>query len=180
MSVLHLYGCAAPPVLHIATPIAAAQERGWTVCLGLTPTAADWLGAELPALADVTGHTVRIHPRRPGQHVERPWPAPDAIAAAPLTLNSLNAWALGLTPSHAVSALVEALGTGAPTVAMPCVKTTLAAHPQMDRSVEVLRSAGVRVLYGDGGWVPNPPGQGRPEAYPWHLVLDAAERHRIS
>jgi hypothetical protein len=59
---------------------------------------------------------------------------------------------------------------------MPCVNQALAAHPQVDRSVATLREAGVTVLYGAGGWVPNPSGQGRPAEYPWHLVLDAADR----
>lgn len=32
-----------------------------------------------------------------------------------------------------------------------------------------------RVLYGEGGFVPNRPGHGKPEEYPWHLVLDAVQ-----
>ncbi|MEU2620578.1 hypothetical protein ABZ642_21005 [Streptomyces sp. NPDC007157] len=40
---------------------------------------------------------------------------------------------------------------------------------QFERSVAELREMGVRVLYGDGGFVPNQPGQGGPKAYPWHL-----------
>lgn len=39
-----------------------------------------------------------------------------------------------------------------------------------------LRAMGVRVLYGDGGFIPNQPGQGKPKEYPWHLLLDAAVR----
>jgi hypothetical protein len=35
---------------------------------------------------------------------------------------------------------------------------------------------GVEVLYGEGGFVPNQPGQGKPKEYPWALALDAAER----
>ncbi|WP_425356967.1 hypothetical protein [Streptomyces inhibens] len=34
----------------------------------------------------------------------------------------------------------------------------------------------VHVLYGEGGFVPNELGQGRPDAYPWHLALEAAEQ----
>ncbi|MFF7650834.1 hypothetical protein ACFZCY_13415 [Streptomyces sp. NPDC007983] len=47
-------------------------------------------------------------------------------------------------------------------------------HTQFDTSVATLRAMGVRVLYGEGGFVPNKPGQGRPEDYPWHLALDEA------
>lgn len=28
---------------------------------------------------------------------------------------------------------------------------------------------------GEGGFVPNQPGQGKPKEYPWHLVHDAAQ-----
>ncbi|KPC59181.1 flavoprotein, partial [Streptomyces sp. NRRL F-6602] len=46
-----------------------------------------------------------------------------------------------------------------------------AQHRALDRSVAELRAMGVRVLYGEGGFVPNPPGERRP--YPWHLALGA-------
>ncbi|MEU7167250.1 hypothetical protein AB0A70_21835 [Streptomyces morookaense] len=36
--------------------------------------------------------------------------------------------------------------------------------------------SGVRVLYGEGGFVPNEPGPGRPSAYPWSAALREAER----
>lgn len=38
-----------------------------------------------------------------------------------------------------------------------------------------LRGAGVTVLYGEGGFVPNQPGQGKPNEYPWQLALAAAK-----
>lgn len=41
---------------------------------------------------------------------------------------------------------------------------------------ETLRAMRVHVLYGEGGFVPNELGQGRPDAYPWHLALEAAEQ----
>ncbi|MGW5781305.1 hypothetical protein [Streptomyces sp. NPDC003863] len=34
------------------------------------------------------------------------------------------------------------------------------AHPPSERSIETLRGAGVRVVYGEGGFVPNEPGKG--------------------
>jgi hypothetical protein len=61
-------------------------------------------------------------------------------------------------------------------VAMPCVNAAYVRHPQFERSVETLRGAGVEVLYGEGGFVPNLPGSGKPTAYPWHLALEAASR----
>ena len=53
---------------------------------------------------------------------------------------------------------------------------SLSAIRQFERSVVELREMGVNVLYGEGGFVPNEPGQGRPGEYPWGLLLDAAER----
>jgi phosphopantothenoylcysteine synthetase/decarboxylase len=95
---------------------------------------------------------------------------------APATFNTVNSWALGLTSSFIVGFAAEAIGKGIPLVAMPCVNQAFVAHPQFDRSVATLRAAGVTVLYGEGGFVPNRPGEGRPEAYPWDLVLAAAGR----
>lgn len=171
---LYLFCAAAPPIHYVAAAIKDAQARGWTVCLGLTPTAAIWMEDHLGDLEALTGYRVRSTYRRPGETSS--WPAPDVICFAPVTANSLNAWALGLTPSWTVGAVVEAVGKGTPVVAMPCVNQALAAHPQVDRSVAALREMGVAVLYGEGGWVPNPSGQGRPAEYPWHVVFEAADR----
>jgi hypothetical protein len=170
--VLYLLGSAAPPVLHVAEVIRTAQTQGWDVCLGLTPTAARWLDAELPALADLTGHPVRSQyklPREPDV-----WPPASVAVVAPATFNTVNQWALGITDHFVVGFVAEAIGKGIPLVAMPCVNAAYVRHPQFERSVETLRSAGVTVLYGPDGFVPNQPGQGRPEAYPWHLALEAA------
>ncbi|GAA3368127.1 hypothetical protein GCM10020367_05220 [Streptomyces sannanensis] len=48
-------------------------------------------------------------------------------------------------------------------------------HRRFERSVAELRLMGVRVLYGEGGFAPNQPGQGKSKEYPWHLVLDMAQ-----
>lgn len=171
--VLYLFGCAAPPVLHIAGAIRDAQSRGWEVCLGLTPTAAKWLEDDLSGLAALTGHPVRSSYKLPGQPDR--WPPATAAAVAPATFHTLNSWALGLTDTFVAGFAAEAIGKGIPLVTMPCVNQAFAAHPQLDRSVAVLREAGVEVLYGEGGFVPNRPGEGRPRAFPWGLVLAAAD-----
>ncbi|MEO3751134.1 flavoprotein [Streptomyces sp. B6B3] len=171
--VLYLLGCAAPPVRYVEGAVRAARARGWEVCLGLTPTAAGWLGESLPGLAEATGRRVRTAPSTPGARGD--WPPADVVAVAPATLNTVNAIALGLTPTWVANTGVDAVGRRIPLVVMPCVNTDYARHPQFARSLDALRAEGVRVLYGPGGFEPNPPGQGRPEAYPWHLLLDAAE-----
>ncbi|MET9254610.1 flavoprotein [Streptomyces sp. NPDC003717] len=176
MSVLYLFGSAAPPVHHIARPIADAQARGWDVCLGLTPTAAGWLSGQQTDLERLTDHPVRSTYKQPG--APDAWPKADVIAFAPATFNSVNCWALGVTANFVVGVVAEAIGKDIPLVAMPCVNAAYARHRALDRSIGELREMGVTVLYGEGGFVPNQPGQGRPDAYPWELLLDQADRLR--
>ncbi|MGH3313066.1 MAG: flavoprotein [Streptomyces sp.] len=170
--VLYLLGSAAPPVLDFADVVSRVQADGWSVCVGLTPTAADWLGDQLPALEQQTGHPVRSTPRTPGDN--EVWPDADAAIVAPASLNTVNVAALGLTPNFLAGYVAEAIGKQWPLVVMPCVNSAYATHPQFGRSIETLRSAGVRVLFGEGGFQPDPPGQGDRKAYPWALALDAA------
>lgn len=171
--VLYLFGSAAPPVFDVATVIQDAQARGFDVCLGLTPTAALWLAPQLTELERLTGHPVRSEYKMPGE--PDLWPKADVIAVAPATFNTINEWALGLTHDFVVGVVAEGIGKDIPTVTMPCVNAAYAQHRQFRRSVAELRAMRVRVLYGQGGFVPNPPGQGKPKEYPWHLVLTAAE-----
>lgn len=173
MTTLYLFGSAAPPVLEIAGVIENAQVRGWDVCLGLTPTAARWLDDQLPELERLTGHPVRSEYKLPTE--PDVWPKADIILLAPTTFNTVNEWSLGLTSKFVVGVVAEAIGKEIPTVAMPCVNSAYAQHPQFHWSVDALRSMGVTVLYGEGGFVPNQPGERRPEGYPWHLALDAIE-----
>lgn len=172
--VLYLFGSAAPPVFDVATVIQDAQARGFDVCLGLTPTAARWLAPQMTELEQLTGHPVRSEYKMPGE--PDVWPKADVIAVAPATFNTVNEWALGLTHDFVVGVVAEGIGKNIPTVAMPCVNAAYVQHRQFERSVTELRDMGVRVLYGEGGFVPNQPGQGKPKEYPWHLVLEAAQK----
>ncbi|AXI79198.1 flavoprotein [Peterkaempfera bronchialis] len=169
--VLYLIGCAAPPVFQLPDVVRRAQEDGWEVCVGLTPTAARWLERDIPALADHTGHPVRSQYKLPGE--PDVWPPADAALVAPATFNTLNQWALGITDHFVVGFAAEAIGKRIPLVTMPCVNSAFLAHPQFDRSVEALRGVGVRVLLGEGGFVPNAPGQGQPDGFPWDAALAA-------
>ncbi len=171
---LYLFCSAAPPVFDVARVIEDAQARGWDVCLGLTPTAARWVEPSLEGLAVLTGHPVRYDYQAPGE--PDVWPRADVVLFAPATFHSINEWALGLTGTFVVGVMAEGIGKGIPLVAVPCVNAAYVQHPQFDRSVEILRGAGVTVLYGEGGFVPNEPGgQGRPDAYPWALALEAVD-----
>lgn len=170
--VLYLFGSAAPPVHQFPDVVRRAQGEGFDVCVGLTPTAARWLAAELPLLEELTDHAVRSDYKMPGE--VDVWPKADVIAFAPATFNSINSWALGLTHEFVVGVVAEGIGKGIPTVAMPCVNAAYVRHPQFEQSVDTLRGTGVEVLYGAGGFEPNEPGKGRPEKYPWHLLLEKA------
>jgi phosphopantothenoylcysteine decarboxylase len=146
--VLYVVGSAGAPIFGISGFLAKAEAAGWDTCLLLTPIAADWLSAELDALAEATGRPVRVADRRPGE--PRPFPEPDAVAAAPLTFKSLNKWALGLSDSVALGTLNATLGARVPTVAAPCFSHDLAAHPQAGKSLDVLRECGGRLAPGPG------------------------------
>ncbi|MFF2959628.1 flavoprotein [Streptomyces sp. NPDC057963] len=171
MTTLYLLGSAAPPVLEIASAVENAQSRGYDVCLGLTPSAARWLAPELAELERLTGHPVRSEYKMPT--ADDVWPRGDVALFAPATFNSINSWALGITSSFVVGFAAEAIGKGIPLVAMPCVNSAYAQHRALDRSIAELREMGVAVLYGEGGFVPNQPGERRSGGYPWHLALDA-------
>ncbi|WP_427919943.1 flavoprotein [Streptomyces sp. cg40] len=171
--VLYLFASAAPPVLDIAEVVEDAQSRGFDVCLGLTPTAARWLEHRPGELARLTGHPVRSEYKMPGE--PDVWPKADVIAVAPATFNTINSWALGLTHDFVVGVVAEGIGKGIPIVAMPCVNSAYVQHRQFERSIAELRAMGVQLLYGEGGFVPNQPGQGKPKEFPWGLVLDAVE-----
>ncbi|MCB5170131.1 flavoprotein [Streptomyces bambusae] len=166
---LYLLCSAAPPVFDVARVIEDAQARGWDVCLGLTPTAADWLEDSLDGLAALTGYPVRSRYRKPGQ--PDMWPQADAVLVAPATMNTINSWAQGITSSWLIGFIAEAIGKGIALTAMPCVNNAYAQHPQFPKSLETLRQAGVRVLFGPDGFEPNAPGERRP--YPWAAALDS-------
>ncbi|MFF3208398.1 flavoprotein [Streptomyces sp. NPDC002962] len=180
-STLYLISSAAPPARRAAVGIRAAQARGWDVCLILTPSAYRWATedtddelADFDELVKLTGHPVRHQYKLPsGRDV---LPDPDAILAAPATLNTLTKWADGHADTLALGLLTEGLGLELPIVALPYINSAQALHPALPRAVHTLRDAGVRVLLDDdhdNGFRPHQPKHGNVDAYPWDLALDA-------
>lgn len=171
--VLYLVGCAVPPVLDIADPISRAQDRGWDVCLILTPTAATWLESELHNLSTLTNHPVRARYKLPGQ--PDVLPPPDAILVAPASFNTINKWAAGTADTLALGLITEGIGKRLPLVALPHLNSAQAAHSAFPRSVDQLRADGVRVLLGqDDGHTPHEIG-GKRVSFPWDLALDTVD-----
>lgn len=140
---LYLVTSAAPPVLRLEEFIPRLSADGWTVCVIATPTAASWI--DLDDLATTTGCVTRVQPRPPRQQ-EKSLPRADALLAAPLTFNSMNKWASGISDTFALGVLNEMLGTEVPIVAAPCVKAALRRHPAYADSVARLTKAGVTLL----------------------------------
>jgi phosphopantothenoylcysteine synthetase/decarboxylase len=165
--------CGAGPATGIGALVQLALERGWTVQVVATPASLEFF--DQAAIEQLTGSPVRSQYSKPGSPRSR---IPDAIIVAPATYNTVNKWAQGTSDTYALGVLAEMTGMGTPVVVLPFVNSALAGRVAFRRSVETLRSEGVRILLGPGGFEPHPPrtGAGRTESFPWHLALDEAER----
>jgi phosphopantothenoylcysteine decarboxylase len=142
---LYLVVTAAPPVLRIEGFLTMLHADDWRTCVIATPTAASWI--DLDALAETTDCLTRVHARPPLQ--QDSLPRADAVMAAPMTFNSINKWAAGISDNFALGVLNEVLCADVPIVAVPCVKPVLRAHPTYHESVALLVSAGVSMIDSD-------------------------------
>jgi phosphopantothenoylcysteine synthetase/decarboxylase len=150
-----------------------AIDRDWTVQLVATPAALDFFDPS--AIAKLTGNPVRSQYSKPGSPRSV---IPDAIIVAPATYNTINKWAQGISDTYALGILAEMTGLDTPIVVLPFVNSALANRVAFRQSVETLRSEGVHILLGPGGFEPHPPrtGGSRIETFPWSLALDEADR----
>ncbi|MEU7900481.1 flavoprotein [Nonomuraea sp. NPDC049152] len=166
--VLYIIVCAAGPAGDVSRLVALAQDEGWTVQIIATPPALDFIDA--PKLEQQTGRPVRSQYRKPSEPKS---PRADAIIVAPATYNTINKFAQGIADTYALGLLSEAPGLGIPVVIVPFVNSVLASRAPFLRSVEDLRTEGVRVLFGPGEFEPHAPGTGgeRFETYPWKRAL---------
>ena len=171
--ILTVIVCGAGPAAAIGTLIALAQQRGWTVQVIATHAALEFF--DQAAVEKQTGSPVKSRYSEPGAPRSQ---LPDVIVVAPATYNTINKWALGISDTYALGVLAEITGLDVPVVVLPFVNSALASRLPFRRSVASLRSEGVHVLLGPGGFEPHEPRTGSSIAsvYPWHLALDEAGR----
>jgi phosphopantothenoylcysteine synthetase/decarboxylase len=125
---------------------------------------------DVARIEELTGYPVRSTYKHPDEPDVLP-PA-DAMIACPVTFNTLNKWALGISDTLVLGLLTEAVGLGLPLVAAPSLNNAQERHPSFRRNVAALREMGVCVLYGPGVYEPAAPGtDGRP--YDWDMPLRA-------
>ena len=135
--------CAAPLAERAHELAAALVAAGFRVDVAPTPEASrNWVDGEAleRAVCGVSAAEFRSaeSARRGGK--------PDAVVAAPLTFNSLNKWALGISDNRAMGTLNESLGRGIPIVAAPMVNAGLWGHPALSAHLDTLRRAGVQFV----------------------------------
>nr|WP_168514386.1 flavoprotein [Streptomyces sp. S1D4-11]QIZ00103.1 flavoprotein [Streptomyces sp. S1D4-11] len=162
---LYVVVCAAGIAQDVSKLITEAQERSWEVGVIATPQGLGFFDAS--AVEAQTGRPIRSAWRAPGD--PRPFPAPDAVAVAPATFNTVNKWAAGISDTLALGTLNEAYGLGVPIAVLPCVSDALTAHPAYRGSVERLRGMGVR--FGDR-YSGEPGEDGLRAEFPWGRALD--------
>ena len=172
--VLYIVACAAPPTRDLQVLIRLAQADQWNVCVIATPSARSFLNAA--QLERLTATPVRSDYKRPDE--PDVFPPPDAIIVAPATFNTVNKWAAGISDTLALGVVCEAIGKGLPLVVLPFLNVDLAAHPAFEQSVQRLRSWGVTVLYGPGGFQPHPAGAGGQRATGVPLVARGSDGPR--
>src|SRR5436190_23949203 len=108
--VLYIISCASSSAPRVEELVSLAQADGWDVCVITTPQGTKFI--DIPSLARLTGHPVRSeykHPEEPDV-----LPRADAIVVFPVTFNTLNKWALGISDTLAVGLLCEYMGLGMP------------------------------------------------------------------
>jgi phosphopantothenoylcysteine decarboxylase len=139
---VYVIASAAPPVQHLKHLFDVLDDAGWQPCLILTPTAATWV--DVDDLADRVNGLLRVQPRTPQD--PDPLPRADVVLAAPLTFNTLNKWASGISDTLALGLLNEAIGLDLPVLAAPVIKAVLRTHPAYPVSIATLQRAGVHLM----------------------------------
>jgi len=167
---LYVVVCGGSPAEDVLRVVELGQRAEFAVAVVPTQMALRFI-EDIGAVERASGLPVRSDFKRP----EEPdvLPLPDAILVAPLTFNSLNKWAAGISDTLAMGLLNEALGLGVPIAAVPWVNAQLAKHPAAVESLKRLRAAGVEFTSGFGhpsSRIPGPDGTVGQPAYPWDEI----------
>jgi phosphopantothenoylcysteine synthetase/decarboxylase len=136
---LTLVVCAAPLAERAEEVAGILAHAGWDVSALATPSAAAWINHD--ALRAATGRPVAVDYRRADEPKRGPRPA--AVVVCPLTFNTLNELAAGISDTYALGVANEAVGAGTPIVAVPMISDRLWPHPALGESVSRLAAAGV-------------------------------------
>ncbi|GAA6526907.1 flavoprotein [Intrasporangium sp. DVR] len=125
MATLSIVVCGAPLASVAVSLVRAAERLGFDVSLVATESSRGWLDEGAQAL-------VVPAPRRP-----------EAVLVCPLTFNTGNKWAAGVSDNSQLGLLNESLGTVARVVAVPFVNESLWRHPAWANSLATLANSGV-------------------------------------
>ncbi len=136
---LALVACGAPLAARAHDVAAQAVEAGWIVRVVATPSAMNWVDAD--RVEKVTGFTVLVEQRQPGQ--AKRFPPPAQVIVCPATFNTVNKLAVGIMDNYAAGLLCEALASQTPITIAPMVNNRLWSHPVWQRNLDVLTAAGV-------------------------------------
>lgn len=174
--VLYIVACGGRPAGDLATHIGRMQADGWDTCVIATPSALKFLDAD--RLAEVSGHVVRYAYKQPEE--QDVLPPPDAVVVAPATFNTINKWTAGISDTLALGMLNEAVGLKLPIIAVAFPDIGLARHPAFRRSVETLRSWGIRLIFDPERYpLPTPNmGPAAVELFPWEALMTELEEVR--
>lgn len=139
---LTLVVCAAPLAERAGDIAGTMAAVGFQVSVVVTPAAAAWVDED--AVRRATGRGVAVDYRRRDE--PKRGPRLSAVVACPLTFNSLNKLAAGISDTYALGVLNEALAAGTPIVAVPLISDRLWPHPVLRLNVDLLAAAGVTFL----------------------------------
>ncbi len=139
---LSLVVCAAPLAERAADLAGTLIEAGWRVRVVVTPTASEWV--EAARIEAVTGSPLVTSQRRLRE--ARTWGDDDGTLVAPLTFNTLNKWAMGISDNYALGVLNESISLQRKTIAVPMIGPRFWDHPARARSMDLLWRAGVVFL----------------------------------
>lgn len=173
--VLYIVACGARPANQSIHLVTHAQQTGFTTCIVTTPMGRRFI-EDIGQLEEATGYPLRTDYKQPDEPDVHP--LPDAFLVAPLTFNTLNAWAAGFSPTLALGLLNESLGMRVPVTAVPWVNAQLAAHPAAAPSIERLREAGVHFTSGfahPSTRIPGPDGQPGKPVFPVAEIEEAIQ-----